>query len=159
MLLCEPKFWDVWSRNESVRAEICQILHTDTHTDTHTHAAKLVVEITTCMWSHSNVANMFHRIPYATRNIKKIMYNSKEFYFPDIDDCSSNPCYPAGTCVDGVNSYFCECLPGFNGTNCMQSRLLVFMFYTVNITTLTCIVQDFTPQLQDNSSPCSILSP
>ena len=39
MLLCEHNFRDVWSRNESVRAEIGQILHT------HTHAAKLVVEI------------------------------------------------------------------------------------------------------------------
>ena len=39
MLLCEQNFRDVWSRNESVRAEIGQILHTDTHT------AKLVVEI------------------------------------------------------------------------------------------------------------------
>ena len=37
MLLCEQNFRDVWSRNESVWAEICQILHT------HTHAAKLVV--------------------------------------------------------------------------------------------------------------------
>ena len=39
MLLCEQNFRDVWSRNESVRAEIGQLLHT------HTHAAKLVVEI------------------------------------------------------------------------------------------------------------------
>ena len=31
ILLCEQKFRDVWSRNESVRAEIGQILHTDTH--------------------------------------------------------------------------------------------------------------------------------
>ena len=41
MLLCEQNFRDVWSRNESVRAEIGQILHTDTRGD----AAKLVVEI------------------------------------------------------------------------------------------------------------------
>ena len=40
MLLCEQNFRDVWSRNESVRAEIGQILHT------HTRAAKLVVAIT-----------------------------------------------------------------------------------------------------------------
>ena len=39
MLLCEQNVRDVWSRNESVRAEISQILHTDTH------AAKLVVEM------------------------------------------------------------------------------------------------------------------
>ena len=43
MLLCEQNFRDVWSRNESVRAEIGQILRARTHT--HTHAAKLVVEI------------------------------------------------------------------------------------------------------------------
>ena len=38
-LLCEKNLRDVWCRNESVRAEIGQILHT------HTRAAKLVVEI------------------------------------------------------------------------------------------------------------------
>ena len=36
-LLCENNLRDVWCRNESVRAEIGQILQT--------HAAKLVVEI------------------------------------------------------------------------------------------------------------------
>ena len=39
MLLCGKKNRDVWSQNESVRAEIGQILRT------HTRAAKLVVEI------------------------------------------------------------------------------------------------------------------
>ena len=41
ILLCEQNFRNVWIRNESVRAQICQILHTDTHTT----AAKLVVRI------------------------------------------------------------------------------------------------------------------
>ena len=41
ILLCEQNYRDVWRRNKSVRAEICQILRT------HTHAAKLVVEIHT----------------------------------------------------------------------------------------------------------------
>ena len=40
-LLREKNLRDVWCRNESVRAEIGQILHTHTHT----HAAKLVVEM------------------------------------------------------------------------------------------------------------------
>ena len=50
-LLCEKNLRDVWCRNESVRAEIFQILHTHTHTHAHTHththtrAAKLVVKI------------------------------------------------------------------------------------------------------------------
>ena len=43
ILLCEQNVRDVWIRNESVRAEIGQILHTDTHP--HTTAAKLVVRI------------------------------------------------------------------------------------------------------------------
>ena len=43
ILLCEQHFWDVWIRNKSVRAEIGQILHTDTHP--HTTAAKLVVRM------------------------------------------------------------------------------------------------------------------
>ena len=39
ILLCEHNFRNVWIRNESVRAEIGQMLHTDTHphTLTHTH--------------------------------------------------------------------------------------------------------------------------
>ena len=45
ILLCEQNFWNVWIRNESVRAEIGQIFHTDTHPHTHTTAAKLVVRI------------------------------------------------------------------------------------------------------------------
>ena len=43
ILLREIFFRDVWIRNKSVRAEIGQILHTDTHTT----AAKLVVRFTT----------------------------------------------------------------------------------------------------------------
>ena len=46
ILLCENFFRNVWIRNESVRAEIGQILHIDTHPHTHTTAAKLVVRMT-----------------------------------------------------------------------------------------------------------------
>ena len=38
-LLCEKNLRDVWCRNEGVRAEIGQILHTHTHT----HASPIVV--------------------------------------------------------------------------------------------------------------------
>ena len=40
-LLCEKNLRDVWCRNEGVRAEIGQILHTHTHT----HASPIVVTI------------------------------------------------------------------------------------------------------------------
>ena len=45
ILLRKQNFRDVWIQNESVRAEIVQILHTDTHPHTHTTAAKLVVRV------------------------------------------------------------------------------------------------------------------
>merc|ERR1712015_228944 len=39
-------------------------------------------------------------------------------HFPsDVDDCLSNPC-DQGTCTDGVNSYTCQCTPGYTGDNC-----------------------------------------
>ena len=36
----------------------------------------------------------------------------------DIDDCASTPCKNGGTCIDGVDAYTCDCVPGFKGTNC-----------------------------------------
>ena len=49
ILLCEQNFRNVWIRNESVRAEIGQILYTDIHTT----AAKLVVRITSMALKYS----------------------------------------------------------------------------------------------------------
>ena len=49
-LLCEKNLRDVWCRNESVRAEIGQILHT--------HAAKLVVEMKSRYLSESLVLDL-----------------------------------------------------------------------------------------------------
>ena len=58
ILLCEQNFRDVWIRNESVRAEIGQILHTDTHTT----AAKLVVRmgITIIILAHKSPIGQYH---------------------------------------------------------------------------------------------------
>ena len=57
ILLCEHNFRNVWIRNESVRAEIGQIVHTDTHP--HTTAAKLVVRITLARKQpESNIASV-----------------------------------------------------------------------------------------------------
>ena len=36
----------------------------------------------------------------------------------DGNDCSTNPCQNGGTCVDGCNSYSCQCAPHYSGTNC-----------------------------------------
>ena len=39
-------------------------------------------------------------------------------FFADIDDCESNPCQNGATCVDGIDSYTCECANGYSGDNC-----------------------------------------
>lgn len=36
----------------------------------------------------------------------------------DIDDCVGNQCKYNSTCVDLVQGYRCECLPGYSGVRC-----------------------------------------
>ena len=36
----------------------------------------------------------------------------------DIDECASDPCQNAGTCVNGVNRFWCVCVDGFTGSEC-----------------------------------------
>ena len=38
--------------------------------------------------------------------------------FIDIDECASIPCQNGGSCTDQVNSYACNCVDGYDGTNC-----------------------------------------
>ena len=44
---------------------------------------------------------------------------STVFFFAteNIDDCDPDPC-ANGQCVDGINSYECNCDSGYNGANC-----------------------------------------
>ncbi|XP_074663092.1 uncharacterized protein LOC141915457 [Tubulanus polymorphus] len=35
--------------------------------------------------------------------------------------CSPNPCQHFGQCIDGIDKYRCECLPGYGGINCEVS--------------------------------------
>ena len=39
-------------------------------------------------------------------------------FFLDINECYSNPCLNGGTCVDGVNSFHCNCIAYFIGARC-----------------------------------------
>lgn len=40
----------------------------------------------------------------------------------NIDDCMSDPCQNGGTCIDGIDTYSCECAPGFEGSHCEENR-------------------------------------
>jgi hypothetical protein len=47
------------------------------------------------------------------------------FFIPvDSENCSPNPCENGGTCTDGVNSFSCECVPGWEGDTCTISKYL-----------------------------------
>lgn len=39
-------------------------------------------------------------------------------YDAEIDECATTVCLNGGTCVDLINSYWCECPPGIGGRNC-----------------------------------------
>ena len=43
-------------------------------------------------------------------------------YFTDINDCASNPCLNNGVCNDGLASFTCDCLNGFRGDDCSESK-------------------------------------
>ena len=40
----------------------------------------------------------------------------------DIDECLSNACPGNSDCVDGVNSYVCQCHHGYEGVSCTGVR-------------------------------------
>ena len=35
-----------------------------------------------------------------------------------VNDCSGVICKNGGTCIDGLNTYYCSCYPGFRGRHC-----------------------------------------
>ena len=52
--------------------------------------------------------------------------------FSDIDECASDPCFNGGTCSDLVNSFVCNCPPGYGGVLC-DAGMSTVVNYTVFI--------------------------
>ena len=45
-----------------------------------------------------------------------------ELDIQDIDNCESTPCGNGGICSDGLDDFFCDCLAGFTGKSCAESK-------------------------------------
>ena len=104
MLLCEQKFRDVWSRNESVGSRNwSNFAHTLTDTHTHTTAAKLVVRV---LSSQPILGNMISfvcvSIPILSLGVCKrhrglflevvpILLHAKHYSMLRITECYPNP--------------------------------------------------------------------
>ena len=39
-------------------------------------------------------------------------------HIADFDECDSSPCQNGGSCTDIVNGHTCNCVAGYDGTNC-----------------------------------------
>ncbi|XP_062596366.1 neurotrypsin-like, partial [Saccostrea cucullata] len=45
----------------------------------------------------------------------------------DIDECENGPCKNNASCLDGIDTYKCQCYPGFYGENCTERNLVRLM--------------------------------
>lgn len=50
-----------------------------------------------------------------------VNFNNRSL-FVDINDCAGDPCENGASCVDEVDGYRCDCVPGYEGNQCEISR-------------------------------------
>ena len=67
----------------------------------------------------------------------KLIYSQGILFWniSDINECGSNPCENGATCSQGIDVYWCDCVNGFNGTQCEHSTqdiLTNFTFFLHN---------------------------
>ena len=53
-------------------------------------------------------------------------HNFTHFALSDNDECASSPCFN-GKCIDGVDSYTCNCNPRYSGLQCEFGESLALL--------------------------------
>ena len=53
----------------------------------------------------------------------------------DMNECFSKPCLNGGTCVDGPDSYTCNCPSGFTGSDCETSKHKICFISSLDLLT------------------------
>ena len=57
-----------------------------------------------------------------------VYFSKNKYYFAFtlnisvINYCDNKPCLNGGSCVSGVHSYKCNCVPGYTGYNCQTRK-------------------------------------
>ena len=75
------------------------------------------------VWGHAMkfhntlILHLSHHL-FNTTNGQVTLKNSLICVSTDINECSSNPCYSHGFCVDRINGFTCICFSGYTGLQC-----------------------------------------
>ena len=73
-----------------------------------------------------------HEPSHVVVGLAKIQFFPHDDFFSftlDINECQSGPCQNGGTCIDGINSFSCSCVPGagWEGSKCEKSKQIIII--------------------------------
>ena len=77
---------------------------------------------------------MFFSITNEVSKFKKHV-DQLYMYISDVNECESNPCLNNGECVDGIDTFSCNCGPHFSGDNCglcKWTRYCTYYIFVLN---------------------------
>uniref|UniRef100_A0A914XAX6 EGF-like domain-containing protein n=1 Tax=Plectus sambesii TaxID=2011161 RepID=A0A914XAX6_9BILA len=61
----------------------------------------------------------------STTTVSTAIISTVTPYIPvTVADCSTNPCYNGGTCISTGTYNYCNCTPGYTGSNCQQQEVI-----------------------------------